>query len=110
MAVDTKNAHVRGEQPKKQRGQKSQQAMDAERLFNDPAVQDAMSHMEQAIVNLIVETQSDGSPEAEDAEREMCRSLRTLKRLPRIMFRVLQGEKLRAADFRPHEPGQEESA
>ncbi len=63
-----------------------------------------MGQMEHAIVNLIVETQHDGSPEADAAEREMCRSLRTLKRLPRIMFRVLQGEQLRLADFRPHDP------
>ena len=105
---DTSNAHVRGGKPQTKRGSKSQQALDAERLFNDPAFQDAMDQMEYAIVNLIVETQHDGSPESDAAEREMCRSLRTLKRLPRIMTRILQGQQLRLADFRPHEPEKDE--
>lgn len=101
---DTKNAHVRRGSEKPQRGERSQALLDAERLMEDPAFQNAVSDMEHAIVSLIVETQHDGSPEADAAEREMCRSLRTLKRLPRLLQRKLQGEQLRLADFRPHDP------
>jgi len=105
--ADTSNAHVRANQPR-QRGQRSHQSLEAERLYNDPAFQEAVSTVERGIVDLIVNTPNDGSPEAENAEREMCRSLRTLKRLPRVMLRVMQGEQLRLADFRAHDPEGEE--
>lgn len=106
MAVDTRNAHVRGDGNKSEKRPvaPSQEALDAKRLLDDPAFQKAMARMESGIVNLIVATPHDGSPESDAAEREMCRSLRTLKRLPIAMTKMLQGEQLRLADFRPHDP------
>lgn len=105
--VDTKNAHVR--EPKRDEKSKAptQETLDADRLFNDPAFVRSMTMMERGIVDLIVNTPHDGSPEADAAEREMCRSLRTLKRLPTVMTKLLQGQQLRLADFRAHAPNEE---
>ena len=99
--VDKSNAHVRGNRGASAKAKTpSQAALDADRLLADPAFRNAMSKVEDGIVNLIVSTAHDGSAECDAAEREMCRSLRTLKRLPNVMTKVLQGEQLRLADFR----------
>lgn len=101
MPVDTQNAHIR--QPSRQpvRNSPGVQAHQADRLLNDPAFTRAFEQTEEAIVNLIAQTQSDGSAECEAAEREMCRTIRTLRGLKRVIMLTVQGHQLRLADFKP---------
>lgn len=103
--ADTNNAHIRGAPvaDKKSR-EPSQLSKEADRLLNDPVFQRAMDVTEEAVLNLICQGRHDGSAEFEAAEREMCRTLRTLRSLRRVLTRTLQGEQLRLADFRSQPP------
>ncbi len=96
--ADGKNAHIR-------KGGKRQSpevvADEAKQLLDNPAFQRAFDGLEASIVDLIVKTPSDGSPEHEAAEREMCRSLRNLHALKSKLAKTVQGQQLREVDFRP---------
>ena len=106
---DTSNAHIRrGGTTRQREPEPSQFALDAGRLLDDPAFIRATETTEESIINLIVDGKHDGSPEFEAAEREMCRTLRTLRSLKRVLTKTLQGEKLRLADFKPREPEKED--
>lgn len=106
MVADTKNAHVRKGTTK--RKTPDIQSSEAERLLNDPAFVRGMDAAENGIVSLICDTKHDGSPQCDAAEREMCRSLRTLRGLKRIIAVSVQGQKLRLADFQSGLPEDDE--
>lgn len=104
--VDRNNAHKRSEKSlRRQSGEV--EAEDAKRLLNDPAYQRGFENVRNALISLIENFQHDGSPEADANEREICRSLRTLTRTKRAMALGIQGQVLKAADFRPHAPNDE---
>ena len=106
---DTTNAHIRQSAPQSKReATPSQFAFDADRLLNDPAFIRVMELTEESILHLIVSSQHDGSAAFEAAEREMCRTLRTLRSLKRVLSKTLQGEQLRLADFKSSEPEKED--
>ena len=98
MATDPNNAHIR-KQGKRQSPEVK--ADEARQLLDNPAFQRAFDGLESSIVKLIVETPSDGSPEHEAAEREMCRSLRNLHALKSKLTLTVQNQQLRVADFKP---------
>lgn len=97
MAVNPSNAQIR-------RGgttDRDERAMKAARLLEDDAFQGAHEMVRETIVGALEDFKSDGSPESEAYERELCRSLRTLKSVRRVLALAVQGTQLRAADFRP---------
>ncbi len=96
---DTKNAHVRGK-----RTDPGEIATQTERLLEDPAFVRAFDMVHGGLVDTLANLQHDGSTETDDYEREVCRSLRTLKRVKRCMTKAIQGQKLREADFKPRKP------
>lgn len=98
---DRKNAHIR--QNVKQED-KAQTASDANRLLNDPAFKRAFDATQEALVKQLVDMKHDGQPETDAFEREVCRSLRTLGSVKRALVISTQGQKLRAADFKPNQP------
>ena len=100
---DRSNAHIR-RGPASRRASPGVQADEAERLFNDPAFIRGFDGTEKALVDLIAQVKHDGSPEMFAAEQEMCRTLRTLRSLKRIISTTIQGQKLRLADFKPRDP------
>lgn len=105
---DTHNAHVRGRTSTRESAERSQIATEAERLFDDPAFQRALEVTEEGIINLIAASQHDGTAEYEAAEREMCRSLRTLRSIRRVISKTMQGQRLRVADFKATPPQDED--
>ena len=98
------NAHVRGES---KRQAVETIAADADRLLNDPAFIQGFDGLKNDIVKLIESTVPDGSPECENAEREMCRTLRTMSNLRRRIGASVQNQTLRLADFKSIEPEKE---
>jgi hypothetical protein len=104
---DRHNAHIR-RGPASRRQSPEVKADEAERLFNDPAFKRGFDGTEKAIVELIATSKHDGSPEFEACEREMCRTLRTLRSLKRAILITIQGQKLRVADFKPIDPDQDQ--
>lgn len=98
---DTSNAHVR-------KGGRRQspdvQADEAQRLLDDPAFKRGVSAVREGVINELERIKHDGQPETDDYERELCRTLRTLKSVERAIAMGVQGQKLRLAEFRPVEP------
>lgn len=109
MQANRKNAHVRrgrrGNTVEAVRQSVELQANEAEQLLNHPAFKRGFDATHDAIIKMICETPSDGSPEFEAAEREMCRSLRTLYSLKMTITKSVQKQKLRLADFKPTDEG-----
>ncbi len=100
--IDTSNAHVR--KPGTARQSPDVQASEAQRLLEDPAFRRAFSAVHEGMVNAILNFKHDGSKEADNFERECCRSLRTLQSLKRALAMGAQGQKLRLAEYKPIEP------
>ena len=73
-------------------------------LLDNPAFKRAYSTTQQTLLEMILRLKHDGSPEAENFEREACRSLRNLECLRRALSLAGQNQQLREADFRPQEP------
>ena len=103
--VDTSNAHVR-----KERGSNVPQteANEAQRLLNDPAYTRGFNNVRDFLIRELETLKHDGSPEMDNYEREICRTLRTLTSTKRAMTVGIQGQDLRAAGFRPRKPETEE--
>ena len=99
------NAHVRGES---KRQAVETIAADADRLLNDPAFIQGFNGLREDTVKLLEATAHDGSPEFDAAEREMCRTLRTLSSLRRRIGACVQNQTLRIADFKPIDPEKED--
>lgn len=99
------NAHVRGDS---KRQAVETVAADADRLLNDPAFIQGFDGLKNDIVKLIESTVPDGSSECEDAEREMCRTLRTMSNLRRRISASVQNQTLRLAEFKSIEPEKED--
>jgi len=95
---DANNAHIR-------KGSKRQSpdiiANDAERLLKDPAFIRGFDGVRNGTIALIETTAHDGSPEFDAAEREMCRTLRTLASIRKDISLCVQNQTLRLADFKP---------
>lgn len=96
--ADTGNAHIR---KTSRRESPEVQSEDAKRLLNDPAFERGVERVREGLVAELENFKSSGSPEDEDYEREICRSLRTLKRVRLAIAGSVQGQTLREAGFRP---------
>jgi len=96
---NTKNASIRGVSSK--RTSQEVVAEDAARLLGDPAFIRAYDVVEEGLFNAVRAHRPNGTQEADDVEREYCRSIRTLHSLKRVLNVTIQGQKLRAADFKP---------
>lgn len=71
------------------------QALEIERLWDDPAFQRVFSMTEKGLIDAIMNNKHDGSVEFENYERELCRQLRTMKSLKSIMVAISAGRSLR---------------
>lgn len=98
--ADTKNAHLRGRQ-KSRRQAPDVQADEAQRLLNDPAFIRGFEAVREGIINEIDNLKHDGQEATDNYERELCRTLRTLKSVKRAIAIGVQGQKLRLAEFQP---------
>lgn len=96
--ADTGNAHVRPEAQTKD-AESQQLAAAVMRLGNDPDFRRVIEKMRSETVRLIENIQTDGAPETEQYERELCRTLRTLHAFPRLFVKVEANERLKASDF-----------
>ncbi len=81
-------------------------AEDTRRVLADPATVRAFAQMEAEIVDQIA-VAPNGTPEMEEMERELCRTLRTLRRLKGGMNVIPQMDDLRAAGFRSQDPDED---
>lgn len=100
--ADTGNAQIRRDaEPKRKRESDSVAAEDARRLLDDPAFKKGVDRVRDGLVAELEKLQSDGQPETEAYERELCRALRTLKRVTRAISTTVQGQALRIAEFKP---------
>lgn len=97
------NAHIRAVTPG---AKQPTSAEDAHRLLNDPAFQRAFSTSREYAVQQI-ERLVLNSPDAVEFERELCRTLRTLANVKRVIGLALQNQQLREHDFRPTTPPQD---
>ena len=99
--ADTSNAQIR-------KGSKRESsevvANDAKRLLDDPAYVRGVELVREGLVRELEQMKHDGSPELEDFEREVCRSLRSLKSVRHAITACVQGQTLREAGFKPVEP------
>ncbi len=100
VKANPSNAHVRKDS---KRQAVDTLAADAERLVNDPAFIQGFDGLRNDTIKLIESTQHDGSPEFDAAEREMCRTLRTLDQLRKRITLCTQAQALRLAEFKPIE-------
>jgi hypothetical protein len=98
---DTGNAHVR---KTSKRESPEVVADQAQRLIDDPAFKRGVEICREALVRELESIKHDGSPEMEDFEREVCRSLRNLKSLRHAITACVQGQTLREAGFKPAAP------
>jgi hypothetical protein len=105
--VDTRNAHVRPE--KSTRQATDVQANEAQRLLNDPAYIRGFDMVRDGLIRSLEQFKHGGSKEDDDWEREVCRSLRTLISTRRAMSAGVQGQQLREAGYRAHDPETDES-
>ena len=101
---DTSNAHVR---TGSRREAPDQKAAEAQRLLDDPAFQRGFDAVREGLINELEAIKHDGQPETDDYERELCRTLRTLRGVKRAISMGVQGQQLRLAEFRPSEPSED---
>ena len=103
--TDTSNAHIRSDS---KRESHEVVANDAKRLLDDPAFKRGVDLVREGLVRELESMKHDGSPEHEDFEREVCRSLRSLKSVRHAITACVQGQTLREAGFKPVEPQKED--
>jgi hypothetical protein len=99
--ADTSNAQIR---KTSKRESPEFVANDAKRLLDDPAFKRGVELVREGLIRELEQLKHDGSPEHEDFEREVCRSLRSLKSVRHAITACVQGQTLREAGFRPVEP------
>lgn len=80
------------------------QAEEAQRLLDDPAFIRGFAAVYEGLINEISNLKHDGQPETDHYERELCRTLRTLKSVRRAISLGVQGQKLRLAEYHAHAP------
>ena len=97
--ADTGNAQIRKGSPK--RTAPDANADEAQRLLEDPAFNRGFDAVHEGIVNTIANIQHDGQPATDAHERELCRTLRTLHSVKKVLSRAVQGQQLRLHDFKP---------
>lgn len=105
---DRGNAHVR----KPGRGQSQRDnpdtvAAEAAQLLDTPAFSRAYDGVRDALIKEIEDLQVDGGKADDDYERELCRSLRALKSVKRMLVVTVQGQQLRLAQGGPQVEGVE---
>ena len=100
--ADTGNAHVRTGSSKRESSEVI--ANDAQRLLDDPAFKRGVELVREGLIRELENIRHDGSPEVEDFEREVCRTLRNLKSMRHMIAGCVQGQTLREAGFRPVAP------
>jgi hypothetical protein len=93
-----KNAHVREEVKPPDT---SVAAGQAQRLLDDPAFTKAFNAVRGECIRQIEGLINDGSPETDEIEREICRTLRTLNGVKRALSISTQGQTLREHRFGP---------
>jgi len=99
--VNTKNAHIRKDtQPDKTN---EVAADDAQRILEDPAFVRGFDETREGIIKLLEEIRHDGSDDMNNYERELCRTLRSLTCIKRIIGLGVQRQQLRAVDFKPQQ-------
>lgn len=76
-------------------------AENAERLLNDPAFARAHDMLRNAFIEELEMLQHDGRDETTAYEEELCRGLRTLRSIKRLLSQAVQKKTLRLAEFRP---------
>ena len=103
---DKSNAHVRTGNTSKRESPEAY-ADEAKRLLDDPAFKRGNELVREGLVRELENFKHDGSPEHEDFEREICRSLRTLRSVRHAIAACVQGQTLREAGFKPVEPEKE---
>lgn len=97
-----KNAHVREEvKPSAEVTDLQLKAAQAQRLKDDPAFIDATSAVKNELIHQIESLVQDGSPETDELERELCRTLRTLNGVTRALTKAHNKQSLREHNFRP---------
>ena len=101
---DTSNAQVRR---KRGRGDTSQVANEAQQLLDNPAFDRAYRSAREQIIGHIEDLPASGHAEDIELERELCRTLRALKGVRRVLVVTVQGEQLRLADFQTRQPNDE---
>ena len=94
--ADTSNAQVRQGRGRRDR---SKIADEAQRLLDDPAFERAYTLAREQLIEHIESLPASGHAEDIELERELCRTLRALKGVRRVLTVTVQGEKLRLADF-----------
>jgi hypothetical protein len=99
---DTSNAQIRKESSKRKSPDAA--ANEAQRLLDDPAFIRGFDAVREGVLNELEAIKHDGQTETDDYERELCRTLRTLKSVRRAIALGVQGQKLRLAEFRAGEP------
>lgn len=101
---DTSNAQVR-----KPRGRRdtTKVADEAQRLLDDPAFERAYTLAREQLISHIESLPASGHAEDIELERELCRTLRSLKGVRRVLVTTVQGEKLRLADFQAQQQSDE---
>ena len=101
---DRGNAHIRKGNP---RQAPEALADEAQRLLDDPAFIRGFDAVRDGIINELESIKHDGQAVTDDYERELCRTLRTLRSVKRAIALGVQGQKLRLAEFQSQEPEQE---
>lgn len=91
--MSTNNAHLRRNSP-------GVIAEDTRRILQDPAVRREFEKMEREVVNALAGKAPATADEIE-IERELCRTLRTIRRLQTGMGVTTQLDDLREAEFQP---------
>ena len=94
--ADTKNAHVRRET---KRQSVEVERSEAQRALEDPAIQRGFDTVRDRLVAELVELKHDGQPETDAFEREVCRCLRTLQSVRRLLSIAVQTGKLESAQI-----------
>lgn len=69
---------------------------DAERLLLDPAYQEATKQLRESLVKQLEDMALDGSEKASAQATEIVRLLQTAKRYQRLLWAMVDGEKLTA--------------
>ena len=101
---DKSNAHVRKDS---KRESPEAVANEAQRLLDDPAYKRGTELVREGLVRELENFKHDGSSEHEDFEREICRSLRSLRSIRHAIAACVQGQTLREAGFKPVNPEKE---
>lgn len=97
---DTGNAHVRQGST---RDKPEVIANDVQRFLDDPAFQRVQAVQREAMLRTLETFVHDGSAECDAQERELCRQIRTMYTYRTTMNKLVQGNQLREAGFKPAE-------